>query len=288
MRARIERGATCGAREARRGALGISLTLALLAAGGAAAWDGQAEVPPWMGVYLDDAVDGGVQIVALVPGGPAQAGGLEPGDVLVRVGELGVADLTDLEQVLRVHRPGDQLEIRVLRAGAPLLRKIALASKPARAWPLEGVVPRAPAPPEPPGPSALEIVDMTPELRAHFGAPVEAGVLVARVAPGTVAARSGIAAGDVVVRLDTRPVAVAERVREELLHPRSRVVTVVRDRRAIDIELAPVVVPDKESVRGKEAERRRQLEREIEWLERRVAELRRELERGDARADADD
>ena len=45
---------------------------------------------PWMGVFLGDAVDGGVQIVALVPGGPAQAGGLQRGDVLVRVGGLAM------------------------------------------------------------------------------------------------------------------------------------------------------------------------------------------------------
>lgn len=43
------------------------------------------------------------------------------------------------------------------------------------------------------------VLGLTPELRAHFGAPKDRGVLVAQVEPGTPAATAGLAVGDVIV-----------------------------------------------------------------------------------------
>lgn len=43
------------------------------------------------------------------------------------------------------------------------------------------------------------VMSLTPELRAYFGAPNDKGVLVARVEPGSSAAKAGIKVGDVIV-----------------------------------------------------------------------------------------
>lgn len=43
------------------------------------------------------------------------------------------------------------------------------------------------------------VMSLTPELRKHFGAPEDRGVLVAHVEPGTPAASAGIEVGDVIV-----------------------------------------------------------------------------------------
>ena len=45
------------------------------------------------------------------------------------------------------------------------------------------------------------VMGLTPELRKHFGAAADRGVLVARVEPGTPAAAAGIAVGDVIVEV---------------------------------------------------------------------------------------
>jgi membrane-associated protease RseP (regulator of RpoE activity) len=48
----------------------------------------------------------------------------------------------------------------------------------------------------------VELVEITPELREHFGAPKEAGVLVARVLPDGPAAKAGVKVGDVITGVD--------------------------------------------------------------------------------------
>lgn len=69
------------------------------------------------------------------------------------------------------------------------------------------LAPRAPrAPRLSGGYLGIELVDLTPELREHFGAAREAGVMVGRVEPGSPAARAGLEVGDVVTLVGTEPV----------------------------------------------------------------------------------
>ncbi len=48
----------------------------------------------------------------------------------------------------------------------------------------------------------VDLVDLSPELRRHFGAPEEAGVMVSRVVEDSPAARSRIEVGDVITAVD--------------------------------------------------------------------------------------
>ena len=53
----------------------------------------------------------------------------------------------------------------------------------------------------------VQVLGLTPELRAHFGAPEDAGVLVAKVEEGSPAADAGIQVGDVLTAVDGKPIA---------------------------------------------------------------------------------
>lgn len=53
------------------------------------------------------------------------------------------------------------------------------------------------------------LTELSPELRAHFGAPEEAGVLVARVEADSPAAAGGLAVGDVITAIDGERVAAS-------------------------------------------------------------------------------
>jgi predicted metalloprotease with PDZ domain len=52
----------------------------------------------------------------------------------------------------------------------------------------------------------IQVQPMTSELREHFGAPADAGVLVVRVEEGSPAAEAGLRVGDVVTRAGGDPI----------------------------------------------------------------------------------
>ena len=52
----------------------------------------------------------------------------------------------------------------------------------------------------------VTLMEITPELRVHFGAPKDAGVLVSDVESGTPAAKAGLEVGDVITEIDGKHV----------------------------------------------------------------------------------
>lgn len=65
---------------------------------------------------------------------------------------------------------------------------------------------RTPRPVAEGGYLGVELLDLTPELREHFAAPRDQGVLVARVVAGSPAAKAGLEVGDVVVAVGEQKV----------------------------------------------------------------------------------
>lgn len=59
----------------------------------------------------------------------------------------------------------------------------------------------------------VQLVDVTPELRRHFGASGDVGVLVSRVVEGTPADFAGLRAADLIVAFDGEPVSSAAELR---------------------------------------------------------------------------
>jgi hypothetical protein len=53
----------------------------------------------------------------------------------------------------------------------------------------------------------VSLVEITPELRVHYGAPKDAGVLVSEVRADTPAAKAGLEVGDVITEVDGKRVA---------------------------------------------------------------------------------
>ena len=55
----------------------------------------------------------------------------------------------------------------------------------------------------------VQLSDLTPELRAHFGVPEDAGVMVGKLVDDSPALRAGLEVGDIVTAVDGEPVASA-------------------------------------------------------------------------------
>lgn len=68
----------------------------------------------WIGVF-PHALDERVIVAGLVPDGPGERGGLQDGDVILRVNEQEVSSRRDLYSVLWRHEPGERVLIDVMR-----------------------------------------------------------------------------------------------------------------------------------------------------------------------------
>jgi len=94
----------------------------------------------WLGAeYADAAVSAaptaaagprGVQLVAVLPSGPADTAGLRPGDVLQRYANADIEDEADLRSREAASAPGSVIEISGQRGGVPFSVNVTLVQRP--------------------------------------------------------------------------------------------------------------------------------------------------------------
>jgi serine protease Do len=251
---------------------------------------------------MGDALDGGAQVMALVPEGPAARAGVQVGDVFVSLDGREVEGRRELTKVLRTLRPEQPVELAVLRDRE--VRRVRLTPTVRPEERVRVVVERPrPAPTlaprlrmAVPGLRGLSVVAIPEELRVHYGAPADAGVLVSAVVEGSAAAAAGLQVGDVVVRAGGEAVEspsdlgsrVALSLRDEELP-----LELIRDRRSVRITVElkgqPLLDPRaaertsayvQRALEAREAatdERVRMLEEEIRVLREQIRRLEEEL-----------
>jgi len=85
------------------------------------------------------------------------------------------------------------------------------------------------------------VMGLTPELRKHFGAPDDRGLLVARVDPKSPAAKAGIVPGDVLIQVGRRSIADVGDVFSALdaAAGKPMPVELVRERKRITFDVTP-------------------------------------------------
>jgi Peptidase family M28/PDZ domain len=81
-----------------------------------------AAATPGYGAYLGTVPDftpvpDGVKLSGVRAGSPAEQAGIRAGDVLVKLGGMDVHDLQGMTDALRAHKPGDVVQVDVLRDG---------------------------------------------------------------------------------------------------------------------------------------------------------------------------
>jgi S1-C subfamily serine protease len=87
----------------------------------------------FLGIGSGDAPDGGAQVGSVVPGSPAEGGGLQEGDRIVELDGSPVRDSDDVSAIVNAARPGDEVRVTVERGGERRTLTVTLGTQPDQA-----------------------------------------------------------------------------------------------------------------------------------------------------------
>ena len=89
---------------------------------------------PWLGVETSDPTDpaapAGAEVQNVTGGGPADAAGIQPGDVIIEIDGQQVADSSDVSRLINGKKPGDHVDLRIDRAGQDIHVATTLGNRP--------------------------------------------------------------------------------------------------------------------------------------------------------------
>jgi Do/DeqQ family serine protease len=164
----------------------------------------------WLGIVIQDLTDElatsfgvrereGVLVADVMKGGPGEAAGLKPGDVIVQLGATKIREVPDLQRRVANVAPGQSIGIGVVREGAPQRLSVRVGEMPAD----DTATAEADAGPEGFG---LQVEPLAPDTAERLGLPFSHGLLVTDVATGGPAERAGLRRGDVILEVDRQPV----------------------------------------------------------------------------------
>jgi C-terminal processing protease CtpA/Prc len=183
-----------------------------------------AQARPHLGIWGSEtpADDGkpGVEIRDVEPGGPADQGGLRPGDRITALGETLVNNFDELKKAVSNHKPGDAVTFQITRDNADQNVTVTLGEAPIR-------------PDRQRGPFGPEVGDMpdifTPqpmiglrlqpiddEMAKQLNLPQAAGLLVADVLEGGPADKAGVRVDDVVMAFEGNAIGSPEQLRDAI------------------------------------------------------------------------
>jgi serine protease Do len=170
-----------------------------------------AQTPPemgWLGVSIADvneeladrlgsifgpAAGIGVQVVDVLKSGPAEAAGLQRGDVIVRVDAQPIWDVRQLQRVVRAEPINRRVVLSILRGTSRLSVPVTVGPMPLAAKAqLAG--------------ERLGFVVREVEDAAAGASPARVRVVIAFVDPDSPASRAGLQSQDTIVRVNDQPV----------------------------------------------------------------------------------
>jgi hypothetical protein len=82
---------------------------------------------PYFGSIPDFAQEQpGYALTGVATGSPAEKGGIQGGDVIIKLGESRIGNLEDFDSALRKYKPGDRVQVIVKRDGKEVTREVTL------------------------------------------------------------------------------------------------------------------------------------------------------------------
>ncbi|RZJ84442.1 MAG: PDZ domain-containing protein [Brevundimonas sp.] len=157
----------------------------------------------------------GAFINNVTPGGPAERGGLQAGDIVIRLGDETIDSSTELTRLVGQARPGDTIRLQVLRDGRSQTITVRSGTRPSEATLRggenggadEGQTPRSEQNQAGETVAGLTLAPLNTATRERYSVPatVTSGVVVTDVV-STTARGIGFQPGFVILRAGNSPV----------------------------------------------------------------------------------
>lgn len=132
-------------------------------------------------------------------GSAADKAGIKPGDVVVSVDDKPIKNVHELPMTIASHRPGDKVKIGLIRDGKSMSRTVEV-EKMTETDTAKGEDQKGPVR------LGLALTTLNADTAASLQTSVKEGVVVQQVAPGSPAQRAGIDRGDVIFKVNRKPV----------------------------------------------------------------------------------
>jgi len=152
----------------------------------------------------------GALVADVISGSPADKGGIERGDIIIRYNGKAVKDSHDLPAMVAATPVGEEATVTVLRDGKEHQLPIKVGKLPSEEAKLEKSVQPAK------GKWGLQLHDLSPQIAQQFRLEADQGVVVVGVEPGSPADEAGIQQGDVIVEVERHPVSSVNDVKEKI------------------------------------------------------------------------
>ena len=186
----------------------------------------------WLGVRIQTVSDEiaeslglddprGALVASVTPGGPAEAAGIQPGDVIISFDDRSVEEMRELPRLVADSAVNKVVSVRLWRRGEQLEVDVTLGELEAAEE--QGLLAAVPdeEPVEELDALGLTLSGLTDDLRGQFGlGPDVGGVVITKVAPESAAAEKGLRPGEVILEVGQEPVASVEDVQRRVQEAR--------------------------------------------------------------------
>ena len=162
----------------------------------------------WLGIVIQDLTDqlagsfgvkegGGVLVAEVMKGSPADTAGLKAGDIVVELGGSPIKEVPDLQRRVAAVKPGQTMKLAVIRERKPMSFTVKIGEMPSD----EPILAEGPGTDE----WGLTVESLTGDAALRLDLPVNRGLLVTDVQPGSPAEKAGLRRGDVILEMAKRP-----------------------------------------------------------------------------------
>lgn len=183
--------------------------------------DPKAQAIGWIGVHLQEVTPdlteafalrqkSGSLITQLDPDGPAAAAGLRTGDIIIGEQDEAPSDPRGLLRRMALAPAGKAVKLRICRDGEEMPVSVTVAEWPAMEMPAQSMRGTANAAHAEPADFGLVLAPVSEAARRMYGIAARDGVLVTAVDPASEASSNGIVPGDVIEKVQGRPVQSAD------------------------------------------------------------------------------